>query len=284
MSDEDLKKKTPCDNQKKEEEKPPLKERILIALDPRKDEIPFKRGLVAAIAEFICTFLFVFYATAAVVASNYVNMTPSLIIAFGQGLALALAILIASTISGGHLNPAVTIAVFCVGRISLIRGLMYIVAQFAGAICASGVLKAIVRNNFEGNLGATTVNPDISLTGAFFLEVIMTFTLVFVLFATAIDPRGIGKLAPLCVGLVVLIDDLIGVQWTGGSMNPARTLGPQLVSGKWDHYWLYFFAPVVGAILAAVLYEFYLKIRPYEPRTQSKMSDKKESKDVEAQE
>lgn len=261
------------------------RDRIAMAVDPRRDEVTFGRAIVATLAEFICTWLFVFFATAAVVAAVYVNENANLIIAFGQGLALALAVFIAASISGGHLNPAVTISMFFVGRISLWRGLMYIVAQFAGAIAASAILKAIVRGPYEGSLGATAVNPDISTAGAFFLEVIMTFLLVFVLFATALDPSSkVGPMAPLAVGLCVLVDDLIGVQWTGSSMNPARTLGPQLVSGDWDHYWLYFFAPLTGALFAAILYEGYMHIRPYEPPARTKLvdaSDHDTSKDKE---
>jgi len=256
-----------------------LKERIIKLLDPRKDEVPLLTGIACAVVEFICTFLFVFYATAAVVIANFVGSTQNLIIAFTQGFALALSILIASTISGGYLNPAVTLAVLFVGRISLIRAILYLIAEFGGAIVASAILKAIIRGQFQGNLGATTVSPNISVAGAFFLELIMTFTLAFVLFATAIDPRGFSLIAPLAIGLVVLIDVLIALEWTGASMNPARTLGPQLVSGQWDHYWLYFSAPVAGATIAAVIYDLYLKIRPYEPPTHSKISGKKGPKD-----
>jgi len=136
------------------------------------------------------------------------------------------------------------------------------VAQFVAAILAAAMAKAIVETPFEGNLGATVVSTDISLVGAFFLELIMTFFLVFVMFSTAIDPRGVGKLAPLAIGLVVLIDELIGVHWTGASMNPARTLGPQLVAGVWNNYWLYFWAPVCGAVMAAWAYKYYMRISP----------------------
>lgn len=268
------------------DDKPSLKERIIKSLDPRKDEVPLKVGIVAAIVELICTFIFVFYATASVIGATVLagpnSVTFSLIIAFGQGLSLGLALFVASTVSGGHLNPAVTLAVFVVGRISLIRAFLYVVGQFAGAILASAILKAIMISKFEGNLGATTVNTNnITVAGAFFLEVIMTFTLVFVLFGTSLDPQSkVGRVAPILVGFVVLIDVLIGVQFTGASMNPARTLGPQLVSNSWDHYWLYFVAPLAGAIIAAVGYEFFLKVRPYEPPKRSKLSGN--TKDVES--
>jgi len=238
------------------------KEKFLEVVNPYKDTFTYQKTLIAVAAEFIGTALFVFYCAATVVGANYVDRNQNLIPAFGQGFSLALAIYIVAPASGGHLNPAVTIGVLCVGRINLLRAILYIIAQYAGAICGAGLVKAIIKEPFEGNLGSTVVSPDITVPGAFFLELIMTFFLVFVMFSTAIDPRGVGKLAPLAIGIVVLIDDLIGAHFTGASMNPARTLGPQLVSGVWDHYWLYFLAPVTGAILASVLYVLYLKIDP----------------------
>lgn len=237
-------------------------EKFKIVMNPYKDTFTMKKTIIAVISEYLLTLLFVFYCAASVVAANYVQNTQNLLIGCTQGFALALCIYIAAPASGGHLNPAVTISVLCVGRINFLRAMLYIVAQFAGAITGAALMKAIVRHRFEGNLGSTVVNPDISVGGAWGLECVMTFLLVFVMFSTAIDPRGVGKLAPLAIGLVVLIDNLIGAHWTGASMNPARTLGPQLVSNTWDHYWLYFFAPVVGALCAAVTYVLYLKIDP----------------------
>jgi len=254
-----------------------IKEILQSIFDPRRDVVSFKRGVISAVVELFCTFLFVFYATAAVVTAEFYGINQTLIVAFGQGMALAIAVFIASSISGGHLNPAVTIALFLVGRMSLIRTLFYVAAQFSGAMLASLVLRAIIPNQFEGLLGATTVNPVISTSGAFFLELIMTATLMFVLFRAAIDPvlPGGNAFGAFAVGTVVLIDVIIGLEWTGASMNPARTLGPQLLSHHWDKYWLYFFAPVSGATIAAILYELYLKIKPYEPHSNSRLFQKK---------
>jgi len=261
-----------------------LRDILESVFDPRRDVISFKRGLISAITELFCTFLFVFYATAAVVSAEYFGINQTLIVAFGQGFALAIGVFIASSVSGGHLNPAVTIALLIVGRMSLIRTLLYVAAQFSGAMLASLVLRAIIPNQFEGLLGATTVNPAMSTAGAFFLELIMTATLMFVLFRAAIDPvqSGGSAFGAFAVGVVVLIDVIIGLQWTGASMNPARTLGPQLLSHHWDKYWLYFFAPVSGATIAAILYELYLKIKPYEPHSNSRVFQKKPNQSTSA--
>lgn len=237
-------------------------EKFKIVMNPYQDTFTMKKTIIAVIAEFLLTAIFVFYCSTTVIAGNYTDSGLNLVVGLGQGFALALAIYIAAPASGGHLNPAVTLSVLCVGRINFLRAMLYIVAQFTGAMCGAGLARACIREQFRSSLGATMVNPDISLGGAWGLECIMTFMLVFVMFSTAIDPRGVGKLAPLAIGLAVLIDNLIGANWTGASMNPARTLGPQLVSGDWDHYWLYFTAPLAGALLAAVTYVLYLKIDP----------------------
>ena len=86
-------------------------------------------------------------------------------------------------------------------------------------------------------------------------EIILTFALVFVIFATAVDPKGLGKLAPIAIGLTVMADHLVGIPLTGASMNPARSFGPALVSATWDNHWIYWIGPIVGGISAAVFYK-----------------------------
>lgn len=280
-----IKEKSREESTQKTTGKLPLKTRIMKIIDPRQDDVKFTRGLWQALSEYICTFIFVFYACGSVVGAQYLFppangslMSGSIIIACGQGFSLAISILCASSISGGHLNPAVTLSALLVGRISLIRAILFIIGQFGGAITAAAILKAIIPDQYQYQLGATGVNPVMSLTGAFFLEFFMTFTLVFVIYATSIDPLGLGKLAPLSIGLVVLIDVLIGVQWTGASMNPARSLGPMLVQNSWDHYAIFFCAPLSGAVFAALLYELYLLRRVYVPPTQAVIDEAKKLK------
>jgi aquaporin TIP len=85
-------------------------------------------------------------------------------------------------------------------------------------------------------------------------EIILTFVLVFVVFSTAMDPRGPAHIAPIAIGMAVILDHIIGVPLTGASMNPARSLGPALVSGTWDNHWIYWAGPLIGGVLAAGTY------------------------------
>ncbi len=87
-------------------------------------------------------------------------------------------------------------------------------------------------------------------------EIILTFALVFVVFATAMDPKGLAHIAPLAIGFTVAVDHLVGVPMTGASMNPARSFGPALVAGAWDNHWIYWVGPLIGGAVAALVYEF----------------------------
>ena len=94
------------------------------------------------------------------------------------------------------------------------------------------------------------------------MEVVITFAVVFVIFATAVDPRGMGNFAPLAIGLIVLVDHLVAVPITGASMNPARSFGPALVAFEWSNHWIYWIAPLLGGAIAALIYQFAFMNRP----------------------
>jgi MIP family channel proteins len=234
------------------------------------------------IAEFIGTMLFVFVVVGAVVLFGLVvsrgNLDPTLAavglvpIALAEGLGLAILISNTAHISGGHLNPAVTISVWVAGKIDAVRALLYIVAQLAGAAAGAGIASVIIPKSIwsQTHLGATTVNLhpfgsiNFSPGRAVFFEAVLTFILVYTVFATAVDERGSFKaLSGLPIGLAVAVDILAGGYFTGGSMNPARSFGPALISGHWTDFWVYVIGPVTGGILAAALYWFsYLRARP----------------------
>ncbi len=166
--------------------------------------------------------------------------------------------LVAATanISGGHINPAVTFGAFITGKISLIKGAMYVVAQLVGAIVGALLLTAIIPADAQGNLGAHGLGSGITVEGGLIAEIILTFALVFVVFATAMDPKGLAQLAPLAIGFVIVVDHLFGVPVTGAGMNPARSFGPALVGGAWDNHWIYWVGPLIGGALAALVYQF----------------------------
>lgn len=177
-------------------------------------------------------------------------------IALAHGLAIALLVYATTNISGGHINPAVTFAAWLTRKISAARGLMFMVAQLGGAVVGALLLLAAIPDAADTNLGAHALGPDVSVGMGFVMEVVVTFVLVFVIFATAVDPGGIGNRAPLAIGLAVLVDHLVAVPITGASMNPARSFGPALVAGEWSYHWIYWVAPLLGGAVAGLVYEF----------------------------
>ncbi len=130
--------------------------------------------------------------------------------------------------------------------------------QIVGAVIGALLLEAALVSQFEGNLGAHALNLDV-LEGeeaGLLVEAVLTFLLVFTVFATAMDPRGLANLAPVAIGLAILVDHLVGVPLTGASMNPARSFGPALVADFWDDHWVYWLGPLIGGGLGALAYYF----------------------------
>ena len=231
----------------------------------------------AVAAEFIATGLFVFLGTGSVVVSLNVSggsvSDPSFIISVALAHGLAIAFLVAATakISGGHINPAVSFVMAMTGKMKVSTAVLYIGAQIGAAILGSLLLKAVIAGPVElGHLGAHSVNVfDVSLgTGivedqvgngagaGLLIEAVLTFALVFVFFATAINRKGLAHLAPVAIGLVYLVDQLVGIPLTGASMNPARSFGPAVVANFWDDHWIYWLGPLIGAAVAALVYEY----------------------------
>jgi len=168
------------------------------------------------------------------------------------GLIVMAMIFAVGHISGCHINPAVTIAFRAIGRMTTKRALGYIAAQLIGAVLAGLAIIAIVGH--QGNAGATT--PHINgARAAFWSELILTFFLVFVIFAVATDERAQGAFAAIAIGGYV---GLAATGWgpvAGASMNPARSFGPAVAANVWDSGWVYWAGPIVGGLLAAVVYE-----------------------------
>jgi aquaporin TIP len=241
------------------------------------DEDIGERTWLAALAEFMATLLFVFIGAGAVVTVTGAlplpaeSLDPGTLIAIALAHGLAIATLVAATarISGGHINPAVTFAAVITGRMKVAVGVIYIAAQLLGAIVGALLLDLVLVEAVAGNLGAHALNDTaLASTGAgLIVEIILTFVLVFTVFATAIDPRGPGNLAPIAIGLAVLIDHFVGVPLTGASMNPARSFGPALVAGEWDDHWVYWVGPLAGGALAGLVYYFAYLMRREEPAT-----------------
>jgi aquaporin TIP len=233
----------------------------------------------AVIAEGIATALFVFIGCGSVVAAVVMNVeiadgggtpfslpTPWLITMVGiaHGLAIALLVAAVAHISGGHLNPAVTFAAAATGRIKVSTGILYAAVQIGGAILAVLALKMVIAAPYElaSKLGQHSLTPVLEQEvgdgkgAGLLVEGILTFILVFVVFAAAMDKKGMGFLAPMAIGFAVLVDHLVGVPLTGASMNPARSLGPFVVNNDYTDVWIYILGPLIGAAIAALVYEY----------------------------
>ena len=160
-------------------------------------------------------------------------------------------------LSGAHFNPAVTLA-FAVTRHFSWRDVpSYLTGQIVGAVAGAAVLRGIF--GLEAGLGVTL--PSGSLSQAFGVETLLSGVLMFVIISVATDTRAVGELAAIAIGGTVALDALWGGPVTGASMNPARSFGPALVSGVWQAQWIYWLAPVLGAVLGASLYQS-LRARP----------------------
>jgi aquaporin NIP len=206
------------------------------------------------LAEFIGTFFMVFFGCGAMILSQ---VNPDSISTFAIPLVFggAVSVMIYSVghISGAHFNPAVTLAFWVSKRFPTKRVPGYLLSQFLGAILASIVHK-IIWSGLAHNFGVT--NFFISWQIAFLLELIFSFSLMFVIISVATDSRAVGELAGIAIGSTVAICSFVGGPLTGASMNPARTIGPAVVSGNLSGIWPYLVAPILGAILGALTYEW----------------------------
>ncbi|KAL8103510.1 hypothetical protein AgCh_027919 [Apium graveolens] len=211
--------------------------------------LPF---LQKVIAEFLGTFFLIFVGDAAIIvnmAKNGVITLPGIAIVWG--LAVTVMFYSIGHISGAHINPAVTIAFASVNRFPWKEVPAYVAAQILGATLASASHRLLFQGSEDKFPGASPTGTDLQ---SFVLEFIVTFYLMFVISAVATDNRAIGELAGLAIGATVLLNVMIAAPITGGSMNPARTLGPVLVSSRYDSVWIYLLGPILGAIAGAGVY------------------------------
>jgi len=218
------------------------------------------------IAEFIGTFALVFVGSGAIMSAKISGSPAALVeVALAHGLILAVMVSALMRISG-HFNPAVTLAFLATRRIEAMMAGLYIIAQILGAVAAAYALRATFPEAIfmATRGGGQSIALDTSGGQAFLLEAIATFLLMFVIYGTVVDLRG-PKIGGLGIGFVVAADILAIGSRTGASMNPARSFGPAVASGVFEAQFLYWTAPVVGALVAAVLYEFLFMRRGREP-------------------
>ncbi|KAJ3003812.1 hypothetical protein HKX48_001550 [Thoreauomyces humboldtii] len=228
---------------------------------PGAKNVPFARIWRAAAAEFFGTLFFVFAVGASVAVPANLGLASEaaaglLITAILQGFTIAAMISATGPISGGHLNPAVTLSLVVTRCMRLRTGLFYVAGQVVGAICGSALFLMCTGRQYAGTLGATI--PSTTAGRTFATEFMITSILIFTVLGTAVHSGVDGTvkaLAPIPIGFAVLIGVLIGGTITGGSMNPARSFGPAVVSGNWYNHELYWFAPLLGAAVVGVVYK-----------------------------
>lgn len=151
--------------------------------------------------------------------------------------------------SGAHVNPAVTVAFLITKRMNAIDGIFYIIFQIIGGILAASVVFTIFGSAISSSV---TLPSDGNISRAFILETVMTFTLVYIVLTTAATASNkVAPLAGLAIGLTLGFNVIFGGSISGGSLNPARSFGPALISGNFSYNWIYWIAPVIGSLIAA---------------------------------
>jgi aquaporin TIP len=220
------------------------------------NEDPFRRG----VAEFVGAFTLIFIGGGAGIISH----NDIVAIGLANGLAIGIMVTNLGHISGGHFNPAITLGFVVTRRIHPVLAAVYWFSQLLGAVCAAFLLRYLFTQ-IAVKLTAPAPAQGITDWKAYLLETVMTFFLVWAVWATAVDPRGAFKaIAGLAIGLTITIDVFVGGPVTGAAMNPARAFGPELAGNTWTGWWIYWIGPFTGALIAAGVFE-YLYLRPEQP-------------------
>ncbi len=228
------------------------------------------------VVEFIGTFALIFFGAGSIIATGGKDLVA---IALAHGLAIGLMVMAAGHISGGVYNPALTVGLAAARRLSPSDAGAYIVAQLLGAIVAAGLLKVA----FAGaaidavKLGTPLLGSGVGVGQGVLVEAILTFFLMFSVFGNAVDPRSPKAIPGLLIGLTITMDIFAGGALTGAAMNPARSFGPALVQGAWDGWWIYWVGPILGAVIAALLYNDVLLVEP-KPQPQPEVNSRRKAR------
>lgn len=239
-------------------------------------------------AEFVGTFAVVFIAAGSICSDQYLGASSQvrlgiLGVALAYGIAYAAMVSALGHISGGHFNPALTVGMWVTRRVSTVQAASHLIAQIAGSICAAYVLVALLPDGGWRTraLGSITpdLSPDVTRGQGIAIEAVLTFLVIFVIFATAIDiKRGLQRFSGLISGLALVAGVLVSAPFTGGSMNPARSFGPAIATRHWENHGVYWVGPLLGGIFAAVVYDrLFLRDQPPDRETNRSESDVTES-------
>lgn len=216
----------------------------------------------AFFAEFLGTFLLVFFVTAVVTVNSAdgLGFTDFAVIGLVHVFVLAMLIYTLAGTSGGHFNPAVTAGLAAVRKISPADAVVYWLVQLSGGVLGALVTKLLLLDEGRAvNYGATTVSEKLlqgrALPGLL-AEVIGTFVLMWAIMGLAVNPEGERNFGGLIIGMALGLAVLVLAPLSGAGFNPARSFGPAIVSGEWGDFWIYVVGPLVGALIAAVGYRF----------------------------
>lgn len=223
----------------------------------------------AWLAEAIATFCLVFFGTvsvtiAAALFGTGLSIEGILMISAAHGAAIGIMIYTFGHVSGAHINPAVTIAMVVTRNIKGADAAGYIAFQIIGAIVGASAHMALLPDagaevNF-GVQGGPSEFLNFDAGAGVVAEIIFTFFLVTTIFMAAVHKKAAAGMAGIAIGGMIFLLHLVGVPLTGASMNPARTLGPAIISGHWDFHWIYWVGPIVGALIAGLLMQYlYVK-------------------------
>jgi len=237
----------------------------------------WKNHTVAVIAEFVGTTLFLFFAFGGTVTANIgagstasdtttgsntgFNPATLLYISFSFGFSLMVNAWIFFRISGGLFNPAVTLALTLTGDVQPIRAVLLLIAQITGSCFAAYLVKVMLPSPFNVQ---TTLGDGTTLAQGVFIEAVCTAELVFTIIMLAKEKHRATHVAPVGIGLALFISELLAVEYTGGSLNPARSFGPAAVAHDFQsNHWIYWVGPLIGTLLAVGFFEL-MKILEYE--------------------
>lgn len=214
------------------------------------------------VAEFLGTFVFVFIACGAVLTNAFYADIGVLGLAFAGGIAYAVSMFMTVHLSGGNLNPAVTLALWLTQKIRGHIAVFYILAQILASFAVAQVLLLIFgREALNFALGGPQIGADIALRTAVVIEVILTAILIFAYFATMVDKRGPVSFGPLAIGVTYVACSIFGQLLSGAALNPARAIGPLVSSQAYETLAVWIIGPLAGALFALV-YDFLFLKKP----------------------
>ncbi len=213
-----------------------------------------KIHLPAVMSEFIATTLFLFITMTAIAASARDIVAVALVF----GGTITILIIVFTHHSGAHMNPAVTVGLWVTKRLDNLTAFAYIVAQMGGAVLGAYLARWALPQGTTLEFGLTTITRNVHPVSALLVEVLLTFVLVTVIFATSVDHRNDRRFAPLAIGMAVTVAVFAGGPITGAALNPARWFGPALVEGSWAAASTYAAGPLLGAMLGALVYQQFL--------------------------